>query len=70
MQRGTRVEYQTGIAEFGIGDVVAFDPATEIVKVVDVDDGSPWTGPADLATPVAKDEYPTDSRLNSTTSKE
>lgn len=47
-----RVEYQTGIAEFGIGRVAAYDHETEIVTVTDEDDGSTWRGPADLATPI------------------
>lgn len=53
MQEGALVEYQTGIAEFGIGKVASYDPATEIVTVLDIDDGSTWRGPADLATPAA-----------------
>lgn len=60
MRNGIRVEYQTGIAEFGIGDVVDFDPATEIVKVIDVDDGSQWAGPVDLANPVGESQDSTD----------
>ena len=51
MQRGDRVEYQTGIAEFGVGKVDTYDPETEIVTVIDEDDGSTWQGPADKATP-------------------
>lgn len=54
MEVGDRVEYQTGIAEFGVGDVTAYDPQTEIVKVADVEDGSIWNGPADLTTLVRK----------------
>lgn len=49
-----RVTYQTGIAEFGIGDVTSYDATTEVVRVVDIDDGSVWTGPVDLTTPAAE----------------
>lgn len=51
MEIGTHVEYQTGIAESGFGTVIRFDEDTEIVTVIDDDDGSTWCGPIDLATP-------------------
>lgn len=48
----SQVAYQTGIAEFGIGEVIAYNQDTEIVTVVDEDDGSTWRGPVDLTTPI------------------
>lgn len=54
MEPGTHVEYQTGIAEYGIGIVTNFDEETEMVTVTDDDDGTVWCGPADLATPTGK----------------
>lgn len=54
MELGTRVEYKTGIAEYGIGVVSHFDELTEIVTVTNEDDGSTWCGPADLADPTGE----------------
>eukprot|EP01034_Spumella_vulgaris_P032841 gene32841-40538_t len=51
MRIGTHVEYATGIAESGFGTVIDFDNDTEIVTVMDDDDGSTWRGPLDHATP-------------------
>lgn len=54
MQIGARVEYQTGNAAFGVGNVTGFELETDTVTVIDLDDGSTWTGPADRATPICK----------------
>lgn len=54
MKVGDRVEYQTGIASFGVGEVTSYDPETENVNVIDMDDGSAWSGPADRATRVSE----------------
>lgn len=48
MQIPSRIAYQTGIVEFGIGEAIAYDAATEIVTVIDEDDGTIWRGPVDL----------------------
>ena len=52
MKLEERIEYQTGTAEFGIGKVTAYNAETEIVTVIDEDDGSTWRGPADLTAPI------------------
>lgn len=54
MKLGTHVEYETGIAEYGIGFVSHFDEQTEMVTVTDEDDGSIWRGSADLVTPTGE----------------
>jgi hypothetical protein len=50
MRIRTLVQYETGIAESGVGRVVDFDEETEIVTVQDVDDNSTWRGSVDHAT--------------------
>lgn len=45
--KGTRVSFQTDLASYGEGDVIDFDPATEIVTVQE-DSGELWRGPLDL----------------------
>jgi len=47
MELGTLVEYETGPGSSGIGFVSAYEEQTEIVTVVDEDDGSTWRGPLD-----------------------
>lgn len=45
---GKRVEYQTGLAAYGIGIVTDINEETGIVVVKDDEDGSVWKGPAGL----------------------
>jgi hypothetical protein len=52
MNIGDRIEYQVGIASWGIGRVVGYDENTEIVTVEDEDDGTTWRGLADHTEPV------------------
>lgn len=40
MRVGQRIEYRTGLADFGIGVVKAYDDEAELVTVIDEDDGS------------------------------
>lgn len=54
MNIGNLVEYQTDVASWGIGRVVAYDEETEMVTVQDEDDGSTWRGPADYTTPTTE----------------
>lgn len=42
-----RVQYQTGLADWGEGVVTQHDPETGMVTVMDTDDGSFWRGPED-----------------------
>lgn len=51
MKVGNPIEYQVGIASWGIGHVVAYDENTEIVTVKDEDDGTAWRGLADQTEP-------------------
>ncbi len=54
MEPGTHVEYETGIAEYGIGFVTHFNEQTEMVTVTDEEDGSTWRGPLDRVTPTGE----------------
>ncbi|MBX9794328.1 MAG: hypothetical protein K2Y02_08540 [Burkholderiaceae bacterium] len=54
MEIGTHVEYETGIAESGVGIVIEFDEETETVTVKDDDDGSIWRGSIDHATRIGE----------------
>ena len=56
MRIGTHVEYQTDPAQWGHGHVTEFNEMTEIVTVIDDDDGSMWRGPVDLTTVIVVDE--------------
>ena len=48
MQIGSLVEYQTSTGEWGHGHVSDINEMTEIVTVIDEDDGSMWRGPVDF----------------------
>jgi hypothetical protein len=43
-----RVLYQTDYGSYGEGIVTQHDLVTDIVVVMDIDDGSFWRGPEDL----------------------
>lgn len=44
---GYPVLFQTGTTSFGQGTVSAYDPETDMVTVIDEDDGSVWRGSAE-----------------------
>ena len=52
---GLRVQYQVGIAEYGTGVVVAHDAMTDVVVILDEDDGSRWKGPAEKCEVLSQD---------------
>jgi len=54
MKVGDRVEYQVDVASWGIGRVVSHDEDTEIVTVMDEDDGTMWRGLADHTEPAGE----------------
>jgi hypothetical protein len=50
LEVGQRIEFATGRCDSGIGLVTVYNEETEMVTVVDEDDGTVWTGLEDYTT--------------------
>ena len=48
LRQGNRIEYQRGWGDYGYGRITNYDQTRESVTLIDEDDGTEWSGPADL----------------------
>lgn len=47
MEVGDVIEFRVGLADLGVGEIMAVDHDSERVIVRDIDDGSTWSGNMD-----------------------